>query len=94
MCIYFFEGLQQALAAFAVQFRDAVPQTGNGIDQVFFFRIQGIDLLPELGTFLLGAEVDRAHIVALADQALQAFFRLLKCGGLFTFVQAGLSPYF
>ena len=50
---------------------DALAQPGDGVDQIDALGLQAGDLLLDLGRLGLGAQIDRAHIVALADQALE-----------------------
>ena len=76
------EGDDEALAAFAVQALDALAQAGDGGDQVVALGRHAGDLLLELVGLLLGAQVHRAHGLALVHQPLEAMLGLLDLGQL------------
>src|SRR3546814_8319079 len=71
------EGRQEAFSSLAVQAGDALAQAGDGVHQVAALRLHADDLLVELAGLHLGAQVDRAHVVALADQASELGLYLL-----------------
>ncbi len=66
------EGGEEALAALAVQALDALAQAADGGDQVVALGRHAGDLLLELVGLFLGAQVHRAHGLALVHQALEA----------------------
>src|SRR3546814_6398958 len=77
VCSSDLEGRQEAFSSLAVQAGDALAQAGDGVHQVAALRLHADDLLVELAGLHLGAQVDRAHVVALADQASELGLYLL-----------------
>ena len=69
---------QQALAALAVELGDALAQPADRLGQVGALGLERGDLLVQLLGLVLGAQIDRAHVVALADQALELVLDLVE----------------
>src|SRR5260370_40195951 len=65
------EGRHQPLAALAVQGRDALAQPRDRGGEIVALALQRREPLLDLRRLCLGDEVDGAHAVALARQALQ-----------------------
>ena len=79
MCVDHLERGQQALASLGVQLIDAVAQFGDGGDQVGALLRQGFEAPLVFGGLLLGAQIDRAQLVALLLQPGQ---QRLGAGGV------------
>ena len=62
-----FEGRHQSFPAFAVELANALAQAGYRGDQVIAFALHRIDLGFQFLRLDFGAQVDRAHIVPLAN---------------------------
>ena len=64
---------EEALAGFLVELADAFAEFFNGLNEVIAFRLHRGHLVGDFLRFDFGAEVDRTHVVALADEALQLY---------------------
>ena len=69
------EGIEQALAAFAVEAPDAAAQFGDGLDQIVAFLDEAVELLGHFLGLLLGAQIDAAEPLAIVAQAWRACAR-------------------
>ena len=74
------EGVEEPRPAFAVQGGDRPAEPLDRADQVVALGLVFLDPFAEFLRFLLGAVVDRAHAVALAQQPLQPPFGV-RLGG-------------
>ena len=83
------EGGEQALAPLAIECRDALAQLGDGAGQILALANQVGQLFLDLDRFRLGDQIDRAHIVALADQALEPSIRRGDIGQLLVGLDLG-----
>src|SRR6185312_17274140 len=82
-----------ALAAFAVEGRDAVAQPPDRRRQIFALARQAVIAPFDLRRLAFGDEIDRPHIVALAYQPLEPIFRLAQIRQFFPVVDIGAVEY-
>ena len=81
MAVELLEGRGQPLAHLTVECGDAVAQSGDRFGQIGALALQVGDPRFELGSLGFGHQIDRAHAVALAGQAVQPRRGLGGVGG-------------
>ncbi len=75
------EGVEQALAAFAVEAGNAAAQLGDRLDEIVALPDQAVELLGHRFGLFLGAEIDAAETLAVVAEAEQACVRSHRAGG-------------